>query len=252
MDNLLITGAEGLIGTILVERLADDYAVRGVDRRGRGAGRLDLRRRRSVARAMAGTDAVIHLAEVGSLDTDWQTVLRNNIRGTMHLLEAARSAGVRRFVYASSNHVTGGYEQDEPYASIVAGSYDGLQPEDVPLLDVRRSVRPDSPYAIGKVFGEAAVRHFADSHCLSAVCLRIGTVLPSDRPTRARHYATLLTHDDLVRLVKAALAAPADLQFAIVYGVSANTWRFWDISEGRNVIGYVPQDDAEVFRCDDE
>jgi nucleoside-diphosphate-sugar epimerase len=252
VEKLLITGAAGLIGTILAERLADEYAIRGVDRRGRGAGRVDLRRTRSVARAIGDAQCVVHLAEVASLDSDWRTVWQNNVRGTMHLLEAAQAAGVRRFVYASSNHVTGGYEQDEPYASIVRGAYDGLRPEDIPLLDARSPVRPDSPYAVGKTFGEAAVRYYADIHGLSAVCLRIGTVLPANRPTQARHYATLLTHDDLVRLVKAALAAPPDVRFAIAYGVSANTWRFWDVADDGSAIRYEPQDDAELFRGEDE
>jgi uronate dehydrogenase len=116
------------------------------------------------------------------------------------------------------------------------------------LLDARAPIRPDSPYGAGKAFGEAAARHYADQHGLQAICLRIGTVKSDDRPTRPRHYATLLTHADLVRLVAAALEAPEELRFAVVYGVSANTWRFWDVADAEAAIGYVPQDDAEAFR----
>ena len=62
-------------------------------------------------------------------------------------------------------------------------------------------------------------------------------------PREPRHFATLLTHADLVRLVEAALTA--DVGFGVYYGVSRNTWRFWDIS---NDIGYEPEDDAERYR----
>lgn len=251
MDDLLITGAAGLIGRILREGLDEHYAIRGIDRdpRGdRGVRRIDLRRSRALARAFAGADTIIHLAEVAGAGADWPTVYRNNVRGTLNALEAARLAGARRFVYASSNHVTGGYEQDEPYSSIIAGRYDGLRPDAIPQLAASAPVRPDSPYGVGKAFGEAAARQYAETYGLQAICLRIGTVKADDRPTRPRHYATLLTHADLVRLVAAAVAAPSDLGFATVYGVSANTWRFWDIAEAETAIGYVPQDDAEVFR----
>jgi uronate dehydrogenase len=155
---------------------------------------------------------------------------------------------VKRVVYASSNHVVGLYERDDPYARIVAGEVAGLDPATVPQLDSSTPIRPDSPYAIGKATGEAAARHYSEEFGLSAICLRIGTVLADDRPTRPRHLATLLTHADLVRLYEAALGAPDDVQFGIYYGVSANTWRFWDLEEARDEIGYEPQDDAERLR----
>jgi nucleoside-diphosphate-sugar epimerase len=116
------------------------------------------------------------------------------------------------------------------------------------LIDSEMAVRPDTPYAIGKVLGEAAARYYADAFGLRTICLRIGTVNPEDRPKQARHFATLLTHADLIRLCESALHAPEDLRFGIYYGVSDNTWRFWDIAEARSAIAYVPQDDAERLR----
>ena len=70
----------------------------------------------------------------------------------------------------------------------------------------------------------------------------------SDRPERPRDFATLLTHGDLVRLVVAALEAPDSVRFGTFYGVSANTWRFWEIDDACEAIGYEPADDAEQFR----
>jgi hypothetical protein len=83
---------------------------------------------------------------------------------------------------------------------------------------------------------------------MSCLCLRIGTVRRDDRPREARHYATLLTHADLAGLVDAALRAPLELRHGIYYGVSANTWRFWDIANARDELGFEPHDDAESFR----
>jgi uronate dehydrogenase len=248
---VLITGASGLIGGILRERLPERYTIRAVDRRPRrapGVRRLDLRRQRGLDAAFTGVAAVIHLGELSSVRTPWAAVSKNNIRGTMNALEAARRTGVRRFVYASSHHVTGMYEEEEPYRSILAGDYAGLDPNDVPLLDIHGPVRPDGPYAIGKVVGEAAARHYSDRYGLQVICLRIGEVKAEDRPTVPRHFATLLSQADLVRLVVCALEAPAEVRFGVYYGVSANTWRFWDVSNGRETIGFEPQDDAERFR----
>ena len=91
-------------------------------------------------------------------------------------------------------------------------------------------------------------RYYAEEHGLSVICLRIGTVNQQDRPRNAREYATLLTHRDLVQLVRRCLEAPSDLSFGVFYGVSRNTWRIWDIDEAASMLGFEPLDDAERFR----
>jgi uronate dehydrogenase len=109
-------------------------------------------------------------------------------------------------------------------------------------------VRPDSPYAVGKAMDEAAGRYFAEQHELSVIALRIGTVRPDDHPEEQRHLATFLSHRDLVELVERCIDAPPSVRFGVFYGVSANTWRIWDIDEARDVLGYSPRDDAEAMR----
>lgn len=247
---LLITGSGGKIGGILRSGLADDYAIRGLDvEPGPGVDVVaDLRRLDRVRAAFAGVDAVVALAGDPRVEAPWQTVSGNNLAVTLNALEAARLAGVRRFVFASSNHVTGGYELDEPYASIVAGRYDGLDPGRVPQLDASSAIRPDSFYGAGKAASEALARLYSDRHGLQAICLRIGQVNYENRPKHVSHYATLLTHRDLIQLVRRSLTAPDELRFAVYYGVSANTWRFWDLEAPRRELGYEPQDDAERFR----
>ena len=130
----------------------------------------------------------------------------------------------------------------------MAGVYEGLDPDSVPLIGTDWPTRPDSPYGVGKAFSEAAARYYADQYGISCICLRIGTVLADDRPRIPRHYATFLTHSDLVRLVDCALRASLELRYGVYYGVSANTWRFWDIANAAQDLGYEPQDDAERFR----
>ena len=250
MARVLILGANGVVGSILWGGLAGRHSLTGLDRRRdrrRGIGRGDVGRPRSIAGAFEGVDAVVDLATSPSVELPWKDV-NHDMEGRINVLEAAREHGVRRYVFASSNHVTGMYELDPPYSQLVAGDYDGLEPGSVPLIAADWPIRPDSPYGIGKAFTEAAARHYADEHGLSCICLRIGTVRAEDRPANVRHYATLLSHGDLVRLVDCSLDAPPELRFGIYYGVSANTWRFWDLANAQEEIGFEPADDTERFR----
>jgi len=247
---IVVTGAGGTIGRVLREGLRDAYTLRTIDRRA-GAGIelvADVRRLDLLEPALAGAAAVVELAADPRPDTPWDQVRENNLAATVATLEAARRAGVGRVVLASSNHVTGLYERDEPYASVLAGRYEGLDPATLPRIGVDWPLRPDGFYAVGKCAAEAAGRFYAEQHGLSVLCLRIGTVNVADRPRAAREYATLLSHRDLVQLVRCCLQAPAELRFGVFYGVSANTWRIWSLEEAASALGYEPLDDAERFR----
>jgi uronate dehydrogenase len=246
---VLITGAAGLIGGVLQRGLADEYELTGLDAaRRRGFRGKDMTKLGAVLGAFADEDVVIDLAADPSPAADWQAVHGNNLVATYNAFEASRRAGVRRLIFASSNHVTGLYERDPPYSAIVAGDYGGLDPHEIPRLGADAEIRPDGLYGVGKAFGEALGRLYAEEHGLSVICLRIGTVNAADRPSSPRHFATLLTHADLVRLVRSAIEAPESVRFAVVYGVSNNTWRFWDLDEARETLGYVAEDDAEAWR----
>ena len=248
---ILITGISGLIGGILQQGLSDTYIVDGVDRRSLPevdvtvADTTDLD---AVRPAFEGVDTVIDLAAVPDMDTSWEVILGNNLPSTYNALEAARLAGVRRLVFASSNHVTGMYENDAPYSAIVAGMYEDLDPATLPRITSDMPIRPDGPYGIGKAFGEAAGRFYSDEHGLSVICLRIGTLNREGRPLMPRQFATLLSHGDLVRLARSCIEAPDAVRFGIFYGVSDNKWRFWDIDNAREAIGYQPEDNAEAWR----
>jgi uronate dehydrogenase len=132
---------------------------------------------------------------------------------------------VKKVIFASSNHVIGLYEQDEPYRSIVAGRYEGTTPSNIPQIDRVMPIRPDGYYGISKAFGEALGRYYAEKYNIQVFCLRIGTVNRDNRPRNVREYATFLTHQDLVSLIEECLNNQ-NIKFEIFYGVSSNKWKF--------------------------
>jgi uronate dehydrogenase len=178
---------------------------------------------------LQGVDAIVHLGGV-AVEGPWEPILQANIRGLHHLYEAARRQGVKRVVFASSNHVTGCYEQAQT-----------IRPTDPP--------RPDGNYGLSKHFGEGIASLYWDRYGIETVCLRIGTALP--RPPDRRALATWLSLPDLLRLVTAALTRPG-VGFLVAYGISANTRRFYDSGAAWERLGYVPQDNAEVFAAEVE
>jgi uronate dehydrogenase len=225
MSVVLLTGAAGRIGSALQTRLpGHGWSVRAFDRVPVPDGMVgDLASSADLDQAMDGVDAVVHLAGVPT-ETAWPQLRDANVDGLLNTFEAARRAGVRRIVWASSNHATG----FTPVAREL--------PADTP-------VRPDTLYGVTKAFGEALARYYVDRYGMQIACLRIGTF--ADRPTDARSLSTWLSPDDCARLVDACLRSPA-LTYAIVWGVSANTRRTWSLAAGA-ALGYAPRDDAEAY-----
>ena len=231
MKRILITGAAGLIGDALRQALRGAYPLlRLTDirpltaaRAGEECARADLHDFAAVAAAMRGIDCVVHLGGVPK-EGPWEVVLDANIAGTYNVFEAARLAGVKRVVFASSNHVIGFYRTGR-------------------TVGTDEPPRPDSRYAVSKVFGEALGRLYADKHGMSVACLRIGSF--RERPQDARQLATWISPRDMAQLVRCAIDAPP-YDFIVLYGVSANTRSRWDNSEAQH-IGYRPRDNAEEY-----
>jgi uronate dehydrogenase len=220
---VLLTGAAGTIGQALMHRLpVFGWDLRPFDREPIPGGIVgDVTRPADLDAAMAGAEAVVHLAGMPT-EAPWPVIREANIEGTLQVFEAARRAGVPRVVYASSNHAVG----FTPLA-------DDL-PADLPP-------RPDTLYGVSKVFGEALGRYYVDRYGMRVACLRIGTF--EDRPSHPRSLLTWLSPDDAARLVDACLRSPS-LEYALVWGISANTRRAWSLAAGR-ALGYEPHDDAE-------
>ncbi len=251
MKKILITGISGLVGSVITQKLKSKYEISGVDLKESNLVQTlqaDCTKLDEMLPAFSGIDTVIDLASIPSQFSGWEIIHETNLICTSNALEASRISGVKRHIFASSNHATGMYEQDKPYSDIVAGNYSEIDPKNIPLITTDMPIRPDGPYGIAKAFGEAAGRHYSDQYGLSVMCLRIGTLNKESAPTNPRQFSTLLTHDDLARLVTACIEADDKVKFGIYYGVSNNKWRIWDIKNSFQEINYVPANNAENFR----
>ena len=242
----------GLIGRIVLNELKGDYDITGLARRPMDDIRHfrgDISDFQAIQPAFEGQDALVHLAADPSDKAPWDSILPNNVVGTYNALEACRVHGIRRMVFASSNHATGMYERDHPYHHIVRGQYDQVDVWPIPQVTHTSEIRPDGYYGVSKAYGEDMGRYHSEEHGISVICLRIGSVVEWDNPTRnIRHFATWQSHRDLAQQVRKSLEAPVSVRFDVVYGVSDNKWRFWDIGHARQAIGYQPADNAEDFR----
>ena len=232
---VLVTGSSGLIGGVVIRTLRDRYEFYGLDAiRSDTAPDVpttvaDASDFAAIRPAFDGIDAVVHLAADSNMRGAWDTVLHNNLVPTYNVFEAAKQAGVRRVVFASSNHAVGMWELEGAAAKIRVGDYSGLDPNRVPQIDKTVQIRPDGYYGISKAFGEATGAYYADNSGMEVACLRIGTVSRANDPkANIRMRATWLSHRDIAHLVDRCLSA-SGLKFDIFYGVSNNKWRFWDI-----------------------
>jgi uronate dehydrogenase len=175
--------------------------------------------------AMKGVTAVVHLAASLDPEDPFEVYLHSNFEGTYRVLDTARRAGVRRVVFASSNHANG-------FAPRSEGPVAGTVPD-----------RPDGIYGVSKLYGEALGRLFYDRYGLEAVCIRIGSCF--DKPSSPRELGSWLSPGDVARLVGACLRHP-DVGYAVVYGISDNARRWWDLAPAM-ALGYRPQDNAEHY-----
>lgn len=251
MKKIAITGSAGTIGRYLARDLRVDFEVVGIDVHDAEIV-ADVRDLDALERAFRECETVVHLAGVVAVEASWDDVYGPNVQGTYNAFEAARRAGVKRVIFASSNHAVGMYEVDNAPAIYEPGY--GM------VLDARTPYRPDSLYGVWKAFGEALGRYYSDAHGLQVTCVRIGSITTADDPRHpsvaqssgwlplteaqrfARYAATWMSQSDFARLVRAILAR--DVPFAIVYGVGDNATRFWDLEAGRAIFGFWPNDGA--------
>jgi uronate dehydrogenase len=233
MPKLLLKGAAGGLGKVLRERLrpfASVLRVSDIASLGQATGSheevvpCDLSDKRAVDALVAGCDAIVHLGGV-SVERPFEEILEANIKGVFHLYEAARRHGVKRVVFASSNHVIGFYKQTE-------------------TLDTQSPRRPDGYYGLSKSFGEDMAQFYFDRWGIETVSIRIGSSFPEPANHRMMH--TWLSYRDLTTLIEKSLFTP-DVKHTVVYGMSANREVWWN-NDGAAHLGFVPQDSSEVFR----
>ncbi|MGF6774360.1 uronate dehydrogenase [Paraburkholderia sp. GAS199] len=232
MKKIALSGAGGQLGSVVRRALV----ARGVALRSAAGSKAltplvdgedvmhgDLRDPAVVDRLLEGVDVLIHFAGT-SVERPLPEIIENNLRGLVEVYEGARRHGVKRIVFASSNHAIGMYPVTE-------------------RLELDCELRPDGFYGLSKVWGESLARMYWDKHGIESVCVRIGSCL--ERPTEPRHLSTWFGHQDLMHFLDRCFDAQ-DIGFLTVWGVSANTRSWWDNS-GAERLGYVPTQNAEDF-----
>jgi uronate dehydrogenase len=232
VTKVALSGAAGQLGSIL--RIA--LLARGVDLRSAAGSKPlapiepgedvmhgDLRDPAVVDRLMQGVEVLIHMAGT-SVERPLPEIIENNLRALVEVYEGARRHGVRRIIFASSNHAIGMYPIEEK-------------------LDLDCEFRPDGFYGLSKAWGESLARLYWDKHGIESVCIRIGSCV--EKPTEFRHLSTWLSHDDLLQLIEQSIAVP-DLGFLVVWGVSNNTRSYWN-NNGAEKLGYRPRRNAEDY-----
>ena len=233
-NKILVTGAAGALGTILREGLKPHVkAMRLSDIRPLSNPSpledivlCDLANKSAVESVATGCDAIVHFGGV-AVERPFEEVLEGNIKGIFHIFEAARKQGVKRVVFASSNHAIGFHKVEDTIDS------DCLQ-------------MPDSYYGLSKAYGENMARFYWQRYGIESVCLRIGSSFP--KPLDKRMLITWLSFRDMTELVRCSLAAPK-VDHTIAYGVSNNRDKWWDNS-GAAHLHYVAQDNTEAWRTE--
>ena len=251
MRTVLITGAAGNLGTKLRRHLEGRYDLRLIDRDPNGDPAIhavDLSRwDETWVRQFAGVDAVVHLAADPVATRSWPELIGPNMDATIHTYEAAARSGVRRFVFASSNHVMGGYKDE-------VGPVTQEMPPRPGTQYISGGVpRDSSAYAAAKLFGERLGHCYAESRGLSVVAVRIGWVWRGDNrpqdlpPGREDWFRQMwLSNRDYCQLMERAVLAELSERFVVVNGMSANRGMRWDIEKTRRLLGYEPRDDVFV------
>ena len=248
---VLITGAAGNLGGKLRRHLEGRYDLRLLDLNpggDRAIAAADLGRWQAAwVELFRRVDVVVHLAADPTAQQTWPNVIGPNIDAVANVFQAAARAGVDRIVYASSNHVMGGYK-DDPENRLLTTD---LPPRPGTRYEVAGEQRDSTPYGSAKLFGERLGKCYADSQGLSVIAVRIGWVRPGDNlpqdvpPERGSWFRLMwLSNRDYCQLMERCIVAELPERFVVVNGMSANTGMRWDIEPTRRLLGYEPQDDV--------
>lgn len=233
MKRLLITGAAGRLGSLCRRRLTHLAEILRLSSRSdlgkpephEEIVRCDLADKAAIEELVEGCDGIVHLGG-HAREAPWEVIRSANIDGMFNLYEGARKSGVKRILFASSNHAIGFHRQTE-------------------RLDASTPTRPDGLYGVSKVFGEALASMYHDKFGIETACVRIGSCFPE--PTSHRTLATWMSYDDFVLLVERVFTVPV-LGCPIIYGASDNDATWWDNS-AVSYLGWKPQDNAEDHRA---
>ncbi|MFB6088136.1 MAG: NAD-dependent epimerase/dehydratase family protein [Haloarculaceae archaeon] len=271
--NVILTGVYGRCGTAIIDHLHDEYDFTYFNRSDRPEDHPyggyetvvgNVTDAEAIREASAGQDAMVHLAGYPYTDGDWSDVFEPNVVGMYNALEACKNEAVETFVFASTNHVMGLYEEDN--------APEIYYPDHDLLIDHTDPVRPDSYYGASKAFGEDLLRYYVENepYPKRGYALRICSVRMPDydhpygdaekgveegrferdseeyRNQVARMKAMWQSRRDFAHQVACCLRDDS-VAFDVFNGVSDNFRRWFSIEHARRRIGYDPQDDGEEW-----
>lgn len=229
MGETLIVGANMYLGRLARHHLAarggrwralDDEPVVPL-RNGETTFCGDLCDTAVIAKAARGCDAVIDFSK---LDLRRCCVDPASIgQSVSNFWEAVTASAIKRVVTFNSDGIVGFYRRSA-------------------VLDHLSVPRPDGPTGIAGAFNESLAALHAYKHGIRALCVRMGACRPE--PVDERMLSTWISPGDFQRLIAASLIA--DYSFEIIYGVSANSDRWWDNANAYR-LGYRPLDKSDRF-----
>ena len=235
---VLVTGAAGNIGSYFAEHAHDKYRLRLMVQEGDDASTIqdygevvtgDIRDLERMKEVCAGIDTAVHLAADPDPSATWSSLLPLNIVGTYNTFVAAKAAGCRRLIFASSIHAVSGYRP-------------GVQ------VKTHEPVNPADLYGVTKCFGEALGRYMAEQEGLSVIAIRIGWFQPhasARQESGIQMIDSWVSQRDLHQLIERSIDVDS-LKFAIFHGLSNNRFKRLDISDAQDLLGYDPQDDLSA------
>lgn len=228
---VLVTGAAGNVGQTVFHGLRPHFALRAFDRvptPGDPTAHLgDLADRAAVERAVAGVDTIIHLGGCPRMEAEFmRDLVKPNIEGLWHMLDAARLAGVKRFIFASSCNV-----------AFAATELAQLKTDTMHVLN---------PYGATKAFGEMIGRWFFDTYGMEFLAVRIGYfrgIYVDPALSEGWLHRIWLGPRDCVNFFRLAVAAPK-FGHGIAYACSRCPENYLDLTSARTLIGYEPEEDV--------
>ena len=236
--HVLITGSAGRVASILRQHWGDRYRLRLADVRlvedlalHEEYVELDITDLEAFTAACEGIDTVLHLAADPSPQADfYQSLLSLNIIGGYNGFEAARRAGCRRLVFASSINAVLGYGKEGRKVSW-----------EVPVY-------PQNVYGATKCWGEALARAYGHEHALSCICVRLHS--PTFDQSNFAEDATDggISPRDASNLFAACIDADEEVGFAIIHGASHHKDNWFLVSSSDPRLAYEPQDGTAFFR----
>lgn len=239
MKKVLIAGGSGVIGRILAKGLSPEFQVAVLDKErcedGFESYQADASSYPDLVKQIPNdTDVLVNLLAVkikhDVLDiNEFEKMTDVFYRASYYLYRAAVELGIKKVIFASSNHVTDVYEENGR----------SLLGREITTQDYPKS---KNLYGVLKLTSENIGHLFYLENKLSVINLRIGTVAENETGIlheKERTNKTLLSHTDLLKIFKAAIET--DIGYGTYYAVSDNPGKPWSIESAINELGYTPE-----------